>query len=86
MAGGRSLRQHRVRLELALPSHLFLVAVTNIRKPPPHRGRDRQLTLEEERKLLRTCDKHSNPMLGQTVQLALHTGLRAGEVPALRRS
>ncbi len=64
-----------MRLELALLSHLFTVAikewriglvynpVANVRKPPPHRGRDRQLTLDEEQKLLRVCDKHSNPML-----------------------
>lgn len=86
-----------VRLELALLSHLYTVAikewriglvynpVASIRKPPPHRGRDRRLTLEEEQKLLRACDKHSNPMLGQIVRLALHTGMRAGEIRTLRR-
>ncbi len=74
-----------VRLELALLSHLYTVAikewrtgliynpVANIRKPAPHRGRDRRLSKNEEQKLLRACDKHSNPMLGQIVRLALHT-------------
>jgi len=87
-----------VRLELALLSHLFTTAikewrigllynpVANIRKPPPHRGRDRRLSPEEEEKLLRACDKHSNPMLGQIVRLALYTGMRAGEIRSLRRS
>jgi len=87
-----------VRLELALLSHLFTTAikewrigllynpVANIRKPPPHRGRDRRLSPEEEKKLLRACDKHSNPMLGQIVRLALYTGMRAGEIRSLRRS
>lgn len=87
-----------VRLELALLSHLFTVAikewrielvynpVANIRKPAPHRGRDRRLGAEEEKKLLAACDKHSNPMLGQIVRVALHTGMRAGEIHSLRRS
>lgn len=87
-----------MRLELALLSHLFTTAinewriglfynpVANIRKPPPHRGRDRRLGPEEEKSLLLACDKHSNPMLGQIVRLALHTGMRAGEIRSLRRS
>jgi integrase len=86
------------RLEFALLSQLYTVAikewrirlvynpVVNIRKPPPHRGRDWRLSLEEEKKLLRACDKHSNPMLGQIVRLALYTGTRAGENRTLRRS
>ncbi|MDA1075480.1 MAG: site-specific integrase [Proteobacteria bacterium] len=86
-----------VRLELALLSQLFTVAikewriglvynpVANIRKPAPHRGRDRRLGAEEEKRLLPACDKHSNPMLGQIVRVALHTGMRAGEIHTLRR-
>jgi len=65
----------RMLLKRALLSHVFTVAikewriglmynpVANVRKPPPHRGRDRRLFADEEQKLLRVCDKHSNPML-----------------------
>lgn len=85
-----------IRLELALLSHLFTVAikewriglvynpVSNIRKPAPHRGRDRRLSPQEEERLLRACDAHSNPMFGQIVRLALHTSMRAGEISSLR--
>lgn len=87
-----------MRLELALLSHLYTVGikewrtgliynpVANIRKPAPHRGRDRRLSKDEEQKVLRACDKHSNPMLGQIVRLALHTGMRAGEIRMLGRT
>ena len=86
-----------VRLELALLSHLFTVAikewrlglmynpVANIRKPSPGRGRDRRLSKEEEQALLKACDKHSNPMLGWIVRIALYTGMRAGEIRTLTR-
>lgn len=87
-----------VRIELALLSHLFTVAikewriglhynpVANVRKPAPHKGRNRRLSADEERKLLEACDKHSNPMLGWIVRLALHTGMRSGEITSLRRN
>lgn len=86
-----------VRLELALLSHLFTVAiqewriglpfnpVTNIRKPSPGRGRDRRLSVEEECRLLATVDDHSNPMLGWIVRIALETGMRSSEISGLRR-
>ncbi len=87
-----------VRIELALLSHLFTVAikewriglhynpVANIRKPPPHKGRNRRLSADEEKKILEACDKHSNPMLGRIVRLALYTGMRSGEISSLRRN
>ena len=86
-----------VRLELALLSHLFTIAikewriglvynpVSSIRKPPPHPGRNRRLVGDEEEKLLKVCDGHSNPMLGWIVRIALGTGMRAGEIASLRR-
>ncbi|MDZ7751861.1 MAG: site-specific integrase [Gammaproteobacteria bacterium] len=86
-----------VRIELALLSHLYTVAikewriglvynpVANIRKPAPHKGRNRRLAVEEEQMLLKACDQHSNPMLGWIVRLALYTGMRAGEIASLRR-
>lgn len=86
-----------VRLELALLSHLFTVAiqewriglpfnpVANIRKPSPGQGRDRRLSAEEERRLLTAVNNHSNPMLGWIVGIALETSMRSSEVSGLRR-
>jgi len=86
-----------VRLELSLLSHMFTIAikewrvglfynpVANIRKPAPAKGRDRRLTEGEEAKLFKACNQHSNPMLGWIVRIALHTGMRAGEIKSLSR-
>ncbi len=77
-----------VRLELALLSHLFTVAiqewriglpsnpVLNIRKPSPGQGRDRRLSADEERRLVAAVNAHSNPMLGWIVRIAIETGTR----------
>ena len=90
-------RNNTVRLELALLSHLFTIAikewgigliynpVANIRKPSPGRGRDRRLVDDEEERLLTACDQHSNPMLGWMVRLALYTAMRLGEIKNLTR-
>ncbi|MET3109532.1 integrase [Oxalobacteraceae bacterium GrIS 2.11] len=87
-----------VRLELALLSHLFNVAirewhiglaynpVTNIRKPNPGNGRNRRLEKNEEQKLLTAVDQHSNPMLGWIVRIALETGMRQSEIVGIRRT
>lgn len=95
LAAGKSA--DTVRLELALLSHLFSIAikewrlgliynpVSNIRKPAPGKGRDRRLGTDEEKVLLRACDRHSNPMLGWIVRVALYTGMRAGEIKGLTR-
>ena len=86
-----------VRLELSLLSHLFTMAikewrvgliynpVSNIRKPAQAKGRDRRLNANEERKLIKACNQHSNPMLGWIVRVALHTGMRTGEIKSLTR-
>jgi len=87
-----------VRLELALLSHLFTIAikewrdglvynpVQNIRKPSPGPGRNRRLSADEEAKLLARVDGHSNPMLRWIVRIALETGMRSSEITSLRRS
>lgn len=84
-----------VRLELALLSHLYTTAirewrlglvgnpVSMIRKPAPAPGRNRRLKPSEEKHLLKACDKHSNPMLGWIVRLAIQTGMRQGEIETL---
>jgi integrase len=87
-----------IRLELALLSHLFTIAikewrlgliynpVQNIRKPAPGPGRNRRLTPEEEVRLLARVDAHSNPMLKWIVRIALETGMRSSEITSLRRN
>jgi len=87
-----------VRLELALLSHLYTVAiqewgmglqanpVLNVRKPKQSKGRDRRLEGNEEQKLLAACEAYSNPMLAWIVKLALYTGMRHGEIVNLKRS
>ena len=84
-----------VRLDLALLSHLYTTAirewrlgpvynpVSMVRKPSPPPGRDRRLRPTEEKALIRACSAHSNPMLAWIVKLALHTGMRQGEIQSL---
>jgi integrase len=91
------LAANTVRLELALLGHMFGVAmkewgialpsnpVLNIRRPSPGPGRNRRLTEEEEARLLAAVDRHSNPMLGWIVRIALETGMRSSEIVTLRR-
>ena len=86
-----------VRLELALLSNLFTMALREwrlglthnpvglVRKPTPPR-RERRLNEGEEVKLLAACDKHVNPMFGWIVRLALQSGMRLGEIATLRVS
>ncbi|QQN98426.1 tyrosine-type recombinase/integrase [Pseudomonas sp. SW-3] len=92
-----NISNNTVRLELALLSHLFTVAiqewgmgltfnpVLNIRKPSPGEGRDRRLSPDEELRLINAVNAHSNPMLGWIVRIALETGMRASEISTLRR-
>lgn len=86
-----------VRLELALLSHLFNVAIRewgiglpfnpllNIRKPSPGKGRDRRLAPDEERRLYAAVDAHPNPFMGHVVRIAVETGMRSSEITHLRR-
>ncbi len=105
LAGGldRYTRKHRpraantVRLELALLSHLFTMAirewgmglaynpVLNVRKPSPGSGRCRRLAPDEEARLLAAVDRYSNPMMRWIVRIALETGMRSSEITSLRR-
>ncbi len=87
-----------IRLELALLSHLYSVAikewglglianpVLNVRKPAPSKGRNRRLTDREEEKLLKECDAHSNPFFGWIVRIALYTAMRQGEIVGLTKN
>jgi integrase len=87
-----------VRLELALLSHLYTTALREwrlglthnpvllVRKPSTPRGRERRLQDDEAADLVAECDKHSNPMFGWIVRIALETGMRTGEIVTLRTS
>ncbi len=87
-----------VRLELALLSHLFTIAikewglglpfnpVSQIRRPAPGAGRNRRLTLAENKRLLAAVDAYSNPMFSWIVRIALETGMRLSEIGGLRLS
>jgi len=94
IADGKS--NNTVRIELAMLSNLFTVAiqewglgltynpVANIRKPSPGQGRDRRLSNDEERRLLETVDRYSNPMLAWIVRIAIETSMRQSEILNLR--
>lgn len=85
-----------VRLELALLSHLFTIAikewdiglpfnpVSNIRRPAPGAGRNRRLTVAENKRLLAAVDAYSNPMFSWIVRGALETGMRLSEIAGFR--
>jgi len=94
IAAGKS--NNTVRIELALLSNLFTIAIQEwglgltfnpvaaIRKPSPGKGRDRRLSQAEEKRLLQAVDQHSNPMLGWIVRIAIDTGMRQSEILNLR--
>jgi len=58
--------------------------MSNIRRPAPGSGRNRRLTPEEQTRLLQAVDKHSNPMFGWVVRIAVQTGMRLSEIATLR--
>ncbi|AXK37992.1 site-specific integrase [Crenobacter cavernae] len=83
-----------VRLELALISHLFTTLrgewsipidnpITSIRKPELPPGRDRRLVGDEEARLLAAASDSMTPSLLLAIQLAIETGMRAGEIVQL---
>ncbi len=95
---GRNIGTTHVRLELALLSHVYTIAIQEwglgllqnpvalVRKPKPAAGRDRRLSKQEEGRLLEECQRYSNPMLYWIVVLAIETGMRKGEMVTLTRS
>lgn len=85
-----------VRNDLMLISHLFNVAITEwgleslrnpirtIRVPSAARARDRRLRDGEEARLMKACARSRARWLGPLVRFALATGMRLGELLALR--
>ncbi len=84
-----------VRLELALLSHLFTVAlqewnvglpgnpVKQVRKPKTQ-ARDRRLEGDEESRLLESVQQHGNPILAWVAELAIETAARKSEILSVR--
>lgn len=84
-----------VRLDLALLGHMFSTAirewrlgliqnpVANVRKPKVSKGRDRRLSVSEERQLRRAVAEYANPMLQWIFEIALETGMRSSEITGL---
>ncbi|ABR91632.1 site-specific recombinase, phage integrase family [Janthinobacterium sp. Marseille] len=89
------LGANTVRLELALISHVYEVAIKDwglevlinpvriIRKPKLPRGRERRLTEGEEDLLLEYCKKKGAALLRLVIILALETAMRRGEIASL---
>lgn len=91
----KQVSNNTVRLELALLSHLYTIAIKewslplqhalkNLGKPPSGAGRERRLIGDEENRLLNALDRPqarvSSVWLGSCIQLAVQTGMRAGEI------
>ncbi len=84
-----------VRLDLALLSHLYTIAikewglpvtnpVTNIRKPPVGKPKDERCLPHQEEMILSALDK-INPELRIWAIVAVETGMRRGEIYSLRK-
>jgi len=85
-----------VRLELAALGHLFTIVmkewhiglalhpVAGIRKPSAGQGRNNRLSVANQAILIDAVNKHSNPMLGWIVAVAIETGMRQSEILNLR--
>ena len=88
----KEVAPNTVRLELALLSHLFTIAVKEwgmaglvnpvmqIRKPKLPRGRDRRLLPGE---LERIVFSSESPVLSDVVRFAIETGMRRGELSGM---
>jgi integrase len=86
-----------VRLELAVFSHLYTIAIKewswplthepkNVSKPKPEEGRERRLEGDEEQRLRAAVHRpkaRSAIWLEACIDLALETGMRAGEILSL---
>lgn len=84
-----------VRRELVIISHVFNTArkdwsipvenpLDNIRKPSALKHRERRLSADEQTRLLASAEKSKAATLGFCITLAIETGMRAGEIVALR--
>lgn len=92
---GKIVSPATVRLELSLLSNFFDIAqiewglcgdnpVKKVRKPTSPPGRDRRLSLSEERKILSYAANYRNDELYAMISLAIETAMRQGEILNLR--
>lgn len=92
---GKPLASSTVRLDLALLSDMFRIAmiewgyceenpVLKVRKPKLPPGRDRRLTAREEKLIRRHCVKQGMAAMDVVITLALETAMRQGEILGLR--
>lgn len=89
--GGRKVSAYTVANELGVLRHLlrlarrwgYLDAVPEIVLPKTPKGRLRFLDVEEIGRLLEACRASRNRYLSAVVVLALHTGMRKGEILGL---
>ena len=93
---GSGISGNTVRIELALISHLFSIAVTDwgfdrlenpvktMRKPKLSRGRDRRFKSGEEERLLACCEANGKRWLKLTIIVAVETAMRRGELVSLK--
>lgn len=92
---GKPVSPATVRLELSLLSNFFDIAqiewrmcgdnpVKKVRKPTSPPGRDRRLSLSEERKILSYAASYKNDELYAMISLAIETAMRQGEILKLR--
>jgi integrase len=91
--GAKATTVHRY---LNLLSHVFNTAIRDydwleanvvalVRKPSLPPGRIRYLTDQERARLLQECRRSKNPYIYSLVILAMHTGLRRGNLVELRK-
>lgn len=91
----RTVSSSTVKRDLVLLGHVFEVArkewgiylqnpVRDIRLPSDGKPRNRRLHAGEETRLIAACREARNPHLLPTVQLALETAMRQGELIRLR--
>ena len=85
-----------VRKEMALLRHMFRLArqewnlplasnpLADLRSPAPGKARNRRLTLDETERLWPAIDQLRSPVMRALIRFALETGMRRGELLALR--
>ncbi|MFM7346276.1 MAG: tyrosine-type recombinase/integrase [Tagaea sp.] len=93
----KSVGADTVRLDFALISHLYNHArrdwgmeglmnpVWNVTRPKASKGRERRLEEGEEARLFAACAEDDLTWLEPMVRLAVETGMRQGELIALKR-
>ncbi len=92
----KKVKGDTVRRDLTILSHAFNIAirewgiplvinpVSRVDRPKPSKGRDRRVSEDEVQVLLKECDNSRNTELPYAIRLAVQTGMRRGELLAMR--